>query len=257
MINIVVPMAGHGSRLAALGDGLPKPLIEVSPGRRMIEFVIDALTLEEPHRFIFVCLAEHDRRFGIGALLCDLAPGAEIVLANGVTTGPAETVLLARPLIDNDDELLVSYCDSFLEIDMAFHLAAIRKRGVDGGLFVYPSRDPMESYAVLDPSGAVLRTAEKVRISDHATAGLYYFRQGSAYVSAAATRIAKDAASAVEPFVCPVYNELIDAGLHVAAWPIDRARNVEMGTAGDLAEARLYLRGRPSGKSEAEEGLRA
>ena len=133
----------------------------------------------------------------------------------------------------------------------------MRKRGVDGGLFVYPSRDPMESYAVLDASGGVLRTAEKLRISDHATAGLYYFRRGSVYASAAAARIARDAANAVEPFVCPVYNELIDAGHPVAAWPIERHRNIEMGTPDDLAEARLHLRGRLPAEPEAEKGLRA
>src|SRR5260221_14646419 len=54
MINIVVPMAGRGSRFAGMEDDAPKPLIEVMPGKAMIEYVIDYLTLPEPHRFIFV-----------------------------------------------------------------------------------------------------------------------------------------------------------------------------------------------------------
>ena len=56
MINIVVPMAGRGSRFTETGEIDPKPLIEVQRGKRMIEYVIDYLTLPEPHRFIFICL---------------------------------------------------------------------------------------------------------------------------------------------------------------------------------------------------------
>src|SRR5271166_4332900 len=54
MMNIVVPMAGRGSRFAGAENGVPKPLIQVRPGKPMIDYVIEYLTLSEPHRFIFI-----------------------------------------------------------------------------------------------------------------------------------------------------------------------------------------------------------
>ena len=49
MINIVVPMAGEGSRFAEAGYTDPKPLISVH-GKSMIQLVIDNLTPRGPHK---------------------------------------------------------------------------------------------------------------------------------------------------------------------------------------------------------------
>ncbi|WP_197703920.1 hypothetical protein [Cohaesibacter sp. ES.047] len=54
MLNIVIPMAGAGSRFAAAGYKLPKPLIEVQ-GVPMIKLVIKNLRTTTPHRFVFIC----------------------------------------------------------------------------------------------------------------------------------------------------------------------------------------------------------
>ena len=241
MINIVVPMAGLGSRFAAAGEALPKPLIEVLPGKPMIDFVIDFLSLDEPHRFIFVCLAEHDRRFGLGAALRARVPNCQIVLADALTRGPAATALLAAPLVDRDSELLIAYCDSFLTIELADFLAHNRGRGSSGGVMVYPSSSPFDSYAVLDAAGNVLQTAEKQVLSAHATAGFYYFKRWSDYADAANTMIAAEQAVGSEYFVCPAYNELIRQGKSVSAFPIERDQSIEMGTPEDLARSRDWL----------------
>ena len=54
MLNIVLPMAGHGSRFAKAGYVNPKPLIAMG-GQTMIEVVVNNLRPSQPHRFIFVC----------------------------------------------------------------------------------------------------------------------------------------------------------------------------------------------------------
>lgn len=58
MLNIVVPMAGAGSRFAVAGYADPKPLIPVH-SVPMIKVVIDNLTPACEHRFIFICQAAH------------------------------------------------------------------------------------------------------------------------------------------------------------------------------------------------------
>lgn len=242
MINIVVLMAGLGSRFQGEGPFVPKPLIEVLPGRRMVDLVIDWLRPPEPHRFVFVCLAEHHRQFDFAATLAGVA-GGTLVLAEALTSGPAATALLASAHFDTDDELLIAYCDSFLTVPIETFLAHNRRLAADGGVLVYPSDATRDSYAELDAQGRVLRTAEKQVLSPHATAGFYYFRRGRDYAVAARRLIASEANAGQEVFVCPVMNELIAAGKLVVSYPISRAERIEMGTPEDLALARARLAG--------------
>ncbi len=242
MITIVVPMAGRGSRFAGTAEPLPKPLIEVLPGRRMIDYVVRYLTLDEPHRFVFVCLGEHDRRFDFAHTLAPQAGGIELALTETVTRGPAASALLAERFMD-DGELLIAYSDNYLTTDMAAYLEHVRARGADGAVVVYPSQGAMESYVTIDTAGCVLRAAEKEVISLTATAGLYYFRRGRDFADAARRMIAREDAREREFFVCPVYNELIADGKLVVAYPIQRGEKIEMGSPEDLAEARRRLDG--------------
>jgi NDP-sugar pyrophosphorylase family protein len=241
MINIVVPMAGRGSRFTETGEIDPKPLIEVQRGKRMIEYVIDYLTLPEPHRFIFICLEEHKRAFDFDRFFRARTIDYELVISKTVTRGPAATALLAEDFVDNASELLIAYCDSFLTIDPAAFLKHTRVRRADGALIIYPSNAAMDSYAVVDADGRVLRTAEKEVISATATAGFYYFVEGRDYVAAARGMIAADSNGRTEFFVCPVYNELIRLGKTVVSFPIDRDQQIEMGTPEDLAKSRHWL----------------
>ena len=113
MINIVVPMAGNGSRFVKAGQIIPKPLIEVLHGKRMIEYVIDYATLPEPHRFIFVCLEDHHRAYDFHRFLKQSTNNYELIVSKNVTSGPAATALLAKEFVDNSSELIIAYCDGF------------------------------------------------------------------------------------------------------------------------------------------------
>lgn len=143
VLNIVIPMAGRGSRFLGSPELVPKPLIEVEPGRPMISYVVEHLRPARPHRFIFVARAEHAERFQLAALLEQLAPDHELVLTDAVTGGPLETTLLAAPLLGPDDELLISYCDSYFTIDLD---AVLRRWSeAESGVLIYPSDGPMEA----------------------------------------------------------------------------------------------------------------
>ena len=64
-MNIVMPMAGRGSRFAEIGIDVPKPLIDVR-GRPMYAWAMESLPLELASRVIFICLQEHLRQSRIG-----------------------------------------------------------------------------------------------------------------------------------------------------------------------------------------------
>ncbi|MFM5952625.1 MAG: NTP transferase domain-containing protein, partial [Micrococcales bacterium] len=68
MLNIVVPMAGRGSRFAEAGYLDPKPLIPIH-GKPMIRWVIENLTPTAEHRFIFIAQRAHAEQYGLGEKL--------------------------------------------------------------------------------------------------------------------------------------------------------------------------------------------
>ena len=95
MLNVVLPIAGRGSRFADAGYTLPKPLIPVH-GVPMIEAVVRNIRPRRPHRFIFVALREHLEHLGMRDALEHAAPGCVVIPVDTVTQGAACTVLLAR-----------------------------------------------------------------------------------------------------------------------------------------------------------------
>ena len=234
-------MAGRGRRFARTGEIGPKPLIEVLHRKRMIEYVIDYLTLREPHRFIFVCLEEHARTFDFNSFFrARTRDNYHLVLVQAVTRGPTATALFAKDFIDNGAELLISYCDSFFTFEPANFLRHCRESKADGALIAYPASSAMEGYAEIDGDGWVLRTAEKEIISQTAAGGLYYFMKGSDFVAAAIETLAMSS-NGKEVFVCPVFNELIRKRKRVTSFPITRDQRVEMGTPDDLSRSRDWL----------------
>ena len=92
MINIVIPMAGIGSRFAKAGYQDPKPLIPVL-GVPMIKVVIDNIRPRLPHRFIFICQQAHIQTYHLAEKLQHWAPGSILCALDGVTEGAACTVL--------------------------------------------------------------------------------------------------------------------------------------------------------------------
>ena len=232
-MNIVLPMAGRGSRFAQLGIALPKPLIDVR-GRPMYAWAMDSLPLQHARRVIFICLNEHLRE---RALADDIrmryaALDPVIIGLDGVTEGQACTVLTARQYIDNDEPLIVYNADTFCKTNLDTTLPALPP-SVAGLLSVFHAPGDKWSFARTDAGGRVVETAEKKRISDWATTGLYWFRRGRDFVRHADAMIAASERMNNEYYVAPVYNRLIAAGADVR---IDPAEAVwVLGTPEDLA----------------------
>lgn len=228
-INVLIPMAGAGSRFANAGYTFPKPLIEIR-GRSMIEVVVQNLNIEG--RFIFLVQRQHNEDYRLEQYTKLLKPGSEIVVVDGVTDGAARTALLAENLINSDVPLLIANSDQFVQWDSNETLYQLSAPGCDGGIVTFSSTHPKWSFARVDEAGWVTEVAEKNPISDVATAGIYYWKRGADFVKYAHQMIEKDIRTNGEFYICPVYNEAIDAGLRF------RSRSVEkmwgLGTPEDL-----------------------
>jgi NDP-sugar pyrophosphorylase family protein len=232
-MNIVMPMAGRGSRFAQLGITTPKPLIPVR-GKPMYAWATEGLPLEQASRLIFVCLAEHlkDRALERDIQSRYAAYNPTVVSLDHVTEGQACTVLVCHELIDTDQPLLIFNADTYCPTTLASALANLGE-SADGILDVFHAEGDRWSFARLDPASRVLETAEKRRISEWATTGLYYFRRGCDFVRHTRAMIADNQRSNGEFYVAPVYNRLIAAGGSVFANKVDRVW--VLGTPEDLA----------------------
>jgi dTDP-glucose pyrophosphorylase len=208
MLNIVVPMAGAGSRFAKEGYKDPKPLIPVR-GVPMIRVVINNLTPSCDHRFVFVCQQAHIEQYGLFDKLSSWAPGCEIVGLNGLTQGAACTVLAAREYIGKDDPVMIANSDQYVDVNIDDYLAEMDRQNLDGLIMTMTADDPKWSFVGLTEAGLVTNVVEKQVISNEATVGIYNFRKGGDFLRAADAMIEKKLLVNNEYYVAPVYNELI------------------------------------------------
>lgn len=214
MINILIPMAGLGSRFTQAGYKDPKPLIPVH-GIPMIKLIIDNLRPTAPHRFIFICQRIHVATYALSEKLNIWAPGCSVIKLDGVTEGAACSVLTAKNLINNDDSLMIANSDQYIDISIDAYLDQIAKDRLDGLIMTMTANDPKWSFVGLDARGHVTNVVEKEVISDEATVGIYNFTHGRDFVRAAESMIAKDLRVNGEFYVAPTYNQLIEEGQRI------------------------------------------
>tara|TARA_Y100000593_G_scaffold83418_1_gene157152 strand:+ start:5769 stop:7127 length:1359 start_codon:yes stop_codon:yes gene_type:complete len=228
-MNVLIPMAGAGSRFAQAGYTFPKPLIEVN-GKPMIQVVIENLNIEAKH--IFIVQKEHYEKYNLKYLLNLIVNDCEIIQVDGVTEGAACTTLLAKELINNGDPLILANSDQFVEWDSNEFMYSMVADDIDGGILSFNSIHPKWSFAKLNEEGFVSEVAEKKPISNIATAGIYYWNRGSDYVKYAEQMIEKNIRINNEFYVCPVFNEAIEDNKKVKIFPIKKMWG--LGTPEDL-----------------------
>jgi len=229
-LNIVIPMAGRGQRFVDAGFEKPKPLIPVRD-RPMYAWAAESLPLERAARLVFVCLAEHavELATDIGLRYGQHDPIVHVLPE--VTAGQLATVLAARDHLQADLPLVIYNADTLCR-------GALRGlddgQAVDGMIGVFRAEGSHWSFARTDASGRVVETAEKRRISEWATTGLYYFGETSNFLGHADEMISDDDRTRGEFFVAPLYNRMIAAGSDIR---IDPAEEVwPLGTPAELQD---------------------
>lgn len=207
MMNILIPMAGEGSRFTKEGYTFPKPLIDVN-GKPMIQKVVENLDFDA--RYIFLVRKEHLEKYELESLLKVITNNrSEIVVVDSLTEGAACTALLASNLINNEDELLIANSDQFIEF-CKDNFDTIRKlTNVDAIVYTFRAVHPKWSFVKTNSRGFITEVAEKKPISDIATCGIYWYRRGSDFVKYASQMIEKNIRVNNEFYIAPVYNELI------------------------------------------------
>jgi dTDP-glucose pyrophosphorylase len=228
-LNVLIPMAGAGSRFEKAGYTFPKPLIDVN-GEPMIKVVTDNLNVDA--NFIYIVQKNHREKYNLDTLLNLISPNCKIVEVDGLTEGAACTTLLAKKLIDNDQPLLIANSDQFIEWDSNEFFYKMNETNAEGGIVTFRSTHPKWSFAKINEEGLVTEVAEKNPISDIATVGVYYWKRGSDYVKYAEQMIEKNNRVNNEFYVCPVFNEAIKGKTKIRIFEIEKMWG--LGTPEDL-----------------------
>lgn len=226
-INILIPMAGEGSRFQKAGFKDPKPFIKIN-NKPMIQVVHDNIGIDG--KYIYVAKSEHVEKYNLEGCLKEFCKNFVIVEQQGRLEGATKSVLLAKDLIDNDSPLLIANSDQYIDWDPGV-VEEFISSGVDGSILTFKSTESKWSYAEVR-NEVVQEVFEKIVVGDNATVGIYFWKKGSDFVKYAEKMIEKNIRTNNEFYVCPVYNQAIQDGKIISISEVEKMQG--LGTPEDL-----------------------
>jgi dTDP-glucose pyrophosphorylase len=232
--NILIPMAGRGSRFEEQGYTDKKPFIDVN-GKPMIHRVIENLGMEfdKEYMFILICLQEDYDKYDFTQFEKVIGHNSyDVVILDDVTEGAAQTILQAKHLINDDTPLMTMNSDQLVDWDIERLFEMCEQ--FDGVIPCFYGEGNAWSYARTLDNGYVQEVAEKKQISKYATAGYYYWKKGSDFVKYAEQMIHDNSRTNGEFYVAPVYNWAVRDGKRVGVFMVDKCYS--LGTPEDLEE---------------------
>ena len=210
-IQVVIPMAGEGSRFQKAGYTVPKPFIDVR-GKYMIQWVIDNVKSTKYNlEFIFLCREKHLENNSM-SFLDKMGASYKIVPVKTLTEGAACTVLLAKNLLNPELPIVIVNSDQYLEWDADSFYTSLLNPTYDGVISTFYSPDPSDtkwSFVELDENTLITKVAEKIWLGPNATTGIYGWKRTSDFILYAEQMIKKNIRVNNEFYICPVYNEAI------------------------------------------------
>lgn len=210
-IDIVITMAGLGSRFKSVGYKVPKYMIEAH-GKTLFEWSMISLSgyHDAAEQYIFIVrkgdeasdfICNECKKLGI-----DLYKVIEI---DYLTDGQATTALLANQVWNKENGLLIYNIDTYVESGW------MNSKELSGSGFIpcFKGEGDHWSFVKLGPSGKAVEVREKERISEYCTLGAYYFNSCRLYEDlyqeyySSSKNVEKG-----EKYVAPLYNYLISKG---------------------------------------------
>jgi len=240
-MHIVVPMSGVGNRFIEAGYKEPKPLVVID-GKPIIEHVCDLFPGE--NKFTFICNAKHLAETNMREILQSIKPNANIIEIENHKKGPVYAVHLVEDLIDDEEEVIVNYCDFGTYWDYQDFLKHTRDRDADGAIPAYKGFHPhmlgSTNYAFMrDEQQWMLEIKEKEpftdnRMNEYASNGTYYFKKGLFVKKYFNELMERDINLKGEYYVSLVFNLLIQDGLKVSIYDVQHM--LQWGTPQDVEE---------------------
>jgi UDP-N-acetylglucosamine diphosphorylase / glucose-1-phosphate thymidylyltransferase / UDP-N-acetylgalactosamine diphosphorylase / glucosamine-1-phosphate N-acetyltransferase / galactosamine-1-phosphate N-acetyltransferase len=240
LLNIVIPMAGLGSRFSNQGYEKPKPFVDVL-GKPMIVNVLENLKYDDA-RYILIARKEHLEQEAEIVAQIQRQFNAVIIPIEETTEGTACTVLYAREFINNNEPLMIANSDQIVDLDIMNFIDDSKERALDGSIltFIDKSKNPKWSFAKTDKNGFVIEVKEKKAISNIATVGVYLFRKGKFFIDASLDMIIRNDRVNNEFYTCPCFNYAIKDNKKIGIFNILETAMHGIGTPEDLEKYIYY-----------------
>jgi NDP-sugar pyrophosphorylase family protein len=233
-INILIPMAGLGTRFKQDGFNTPKPLIEIN-GKTLIEHSVESLNIDGNYIFITRRYEEEGYNKILSDKLKAIKPDSVEIIIDNPTRGAVETCLMAKKLIDNDNPLIVTNCDQRLDWDSSLFLNFISETNCDGSVVIFDSIDPKNSFAKIDQNNVILQIVEKNPISRNALMGIHFWKNGKDFISSSNELLNTfENTGRPECYVSESYNFLIQKNKKIVSYVINNNEFNSLGTPNDL-----------------------
>lgn len=248
MINILIPMAGAGSRFKAEGYELPKPFIDVN-GKMMIERVLDGVNYPNAHYTLIIQKQfEEDNAEQLKKLSSEYH--VAFISVERLTQGASCTALAAHEIINNNLPVIFADSDNIFDNQTfkSFVDDCLTRR-LDGSLLTFNTNKECYSYAQTDNNGFVTKTREKEVISNHAITGVYMFARGADFVKSAIDMMIYGDKAKNEFYMSNVYNYAAQRGLKIGVYDISDSDWNCVGTPQQLSEYLEKRRSKDNDKS--------
>jgi hypothetical protein len=231
--TLAVTMAGRGQRFRDAGFDVPKFEIAVR-GRTLFRWAMASLRTwtDAGAQFVFLAREEDEAEAFIARECAAEGIGAfDVVPVAGTTDGQATTALLAAERVRDRGAPFAVY-----NIDTHVRPHAMRAEAAhgDGWIPCFPGEGDGWSFAALGAGGRVTELREKVRISPHATVGLYWFGSFELYAGLYERHFGAGGEERGERYIAPMYNTLIAGGGSVFIERLALADVVPLGTPAEV-----------------------
>lgn len=236
-INLIMPMAGLGSRFSKVGYIEPKPLIMLGD-KPFFWWAAQSVLQQVSARIIFVVLERHVEDFQIQKTLLQFYPDAEIVTLPEVTSGAMISALSGVDKVNNDAPIFINDSDHcFIASQLPNAVKSLQENDSQGSLFHFSSQSPNFSYASYNDAGLLTKTVEKQVISEFAIAGLYGFQSKNILYHFAEKYLKNVPYN--EAYVSGIYNTMIEENAKIRGYTLDA--HFAFGTPDELILARQSL----------------
>lgn len=237
-------LAGHSRRFQAAGYDIPKPFLKIGD-KKMIEHAVSMFDPSDEYYFIINEIQNRDYPEHVEELK-RMLPRTHVVVIPPHEKGPTFSAMAVEG-IDDEDEVIVSYCDFFVDWDYArFKRFA---SDYDAALPVFRGFQPASFghtfYAYIRTDGNdFLELREKKSWTDKrweepASTGIYYFKRWKDFRDFGQEVIEDTSRELPEAYTSLLYNPMKASGRRIGVFDVERF--LCLGTPEDVEQYQFWF----------------
>jgi UDP-N-acetylglucosamine diphosphorylase / glucose-1-phosphate thymidylyltransferase / UDP-N-acetylgalactosamine diphosphorylase / glucosamine-1-phosphate N-acetyltransferase / galactosamine-1-phosphate N-acetyltransferase len=244
MYNIIVPMAGLGSRFLQEGYTDPKPFIKIN-GTCIVEYSLASLKLPGIY-YIITQKLDNKYKDILLEILERRNINSKIIELPKLTSGAAETCYCIKDQIPPLSQLITTNCDHFTPWDPQSFIDFINNSTYDAIVTTY-DHEPIllgskmkYSFIKTDSNGLATEFSEKLAISHNSLNGIHYWRSANLFFDSA-NELLQDNSLVQEKYISLTFNYLIKKGLSISYFKMPKGSFYSLGTPEEVNKNLAFL----------------